>query len=68
MPALDGLGNHELLALLRNGQQSLVSLHGHEALAGLLIPAASAATVTGASLALSALAQAHEPRPCRSTS
>ncbi len=59
VPALDGLGNDELLAVLRNGQRGLVSLHGHEALAGLLIPAASEATVTGASLALSALAQAH---------
>jgi pyruvate,water dikinase len=47
-----------LFALLRNSRRSLVSLHGHEALAGLLIPEAGAATVTGASLALSALAQA----------
>ncbi|MET0326832.1 MAG: PEP/pyruvate-binding domain-containing protein, partial [Ilumatobacteraceae bacterium] len=58
VPALTGLGNHQLLALLRNGRRSLVSLHGHEALVGLLIPAATAATVTGASLALSAIAQA----------
>ena len=56
--ALDELGNHELLAVLRNGRRTLVSLHGHEALAGLLIPDADAATVTGASLALSAIAQA----------
>ena len=59
VPVLDDLGNDELLALLHNGQRALVSLHGYEALAGLLIPAAGEATVTGASLALSAVAQAH---------
>ena len=59
VPALGSLTNHELLALLHNGRRELSSLHGHEAIAGLLIPEASAATVTGASLALSAVAQAH---------
>ncbi len=58
VPRLDELGNHELLAVLRNGRATLVSLHGHEALAGLLIPAAESATVTGSSLALSAVAHA----------
>ncbi len=58
VPALEHLANHQLLAILRNGARSLVSLHGHEALAGLLIPEAMAATVTGASLALSAVAHA----------
>ena len=58
VPELDDLSNPQLLAVLRNGRHALVSVHGHEALAGLLIPEASAATVTGASLALSALAQA----------
>ncbi len=58
VPALGELSNQQLLAVLRNGRATLVSLHGHEALAGVLIPEASAATVTGASLALSALAQA----------
>ena len=53
--------------MLRNGRRTLVSLHGHEALAGLLIPAAAAATVTGASLALSASPR-RRPRTCRSTS
>ncbi len=38
---------------------TLASLHGHEAIAGLLIPSSAAASVTGASLALSAVAQAH---------
>ena len=58
VPALSELSNPQLFALLRNSRRTLVSLHGHEALAGLLIPEAGAATVTGASLALSALAQA----------
>lgn len=58
VPVLTDLGDHELLAVLRNGQRALVSLHGHEALAGLLIPVADAATVTGASLALAAAARA----------
>ena len=59
MPALDELANHELIAILRNGQRTLASLHGHEAIAGLLIPSSGATSVTGASLALSAVAQAH---------
>jgi pyruvate,water dikinase len=59
VPALDELANHELVAILRNGRQTLASLHGHEAIAGLLIPSSTAASVTGASLALSAVAQAH---------
>ena len=58
VPALSELSNVELLAVLDNGRRSLVGIHGHEALAGLLIPSASAATTTGASLALSAVAQA----------
>lgn len=60
VPALDQLGNIELLAVLRNARRSLASVHGHEALAGLLIPEAEAASVTGASLALSAVAQARD--------
>jgi pyruvate,water dikinase len=59
VPALDELANHELVAILRNGRRTLASLHGHEAIAGLLIPSSAAASVTGASLALSAVAQAH---------
>ena len=59
VPALDELANHELVAILRNGRRTLASLHGHEAIAGLLIPSTAAASVTGASLALSAVAQAH---------
>jgi len=58
VPAVSALADHELLSVLRNGRRALVSLHGHEALTGLLIPAADAATVTGASLALAAAAQA----------
>ena len=59
VPALDELANHELVAILRNGRRTLASLHGHEAIAGLLIPSTATASVTGASLALSAVAQAH---------
>ncbi|HEX4984141.1 MAG TPA: PEP/pyruvate-binding domain-containing protein [Ilumatobacteraceae bacterium] len=59
VPALDDLSNHELVAILRNGRRTLASLHGHEAIAGLLIPSSATASVTGASLALSAVAQAH---------
>jgi pyruvate,water dikinase len=58
VPTMDELSNQQLLDLLHNGRRSLVSLHGHEALAGLLIPEAGAATVTAASLALTAIAQA----------
>jgi pyruvate,water dikinase len=58
VPALNELDDRDLLAVLRNGRRALVSLHGHEALAGLLIPAADAATVTGSSLALAAAARA----------
>lgn len=58
VPDLAELSNHDLLSVLRNGRRLLASLHGHEALVGLLIPDAGAATVTGASLALSTLAQA----------
>jgi phosphohistidine swiveling domain-containing protein len=59
VPPLVGLSDAQLLAVLDNGQRTLVSLHGHEALAGLLIPDTSGATVTGASLALEAIATAH---------
>jgi phosphohistidine swiveling domain-containing protein len=58
VPAVADLTNYELIAVLRNGRTELASLHGHEAIAGLLIPEAAGATVTGASLALSAVAQA----------
>jgi phosphohistidine swiveling domain-containing protein len=58
VPTLSELSNLELLAVLDNGRRALVGLHGHEALAGLLIPSAAAATTTGASLALSTVAQA----------
>jgi pyruvate,water dikinase len=59
VPSLDELANHDLIAVLRNGRRTLASLHGHEAIAGLLIPSATTASVTGASLALSAVAQAN---------
>jgi len=58
VPSLDTLTNHELIAVVHNGRRELASLHGHEAIAGLLIPGAAAASVTGASIALSAVAQA----------
>jgi pyruvate,water dikinase len=58
VPGPDDLSNRELLAVLANGQIALRALHGHEALAGMLIPQGDDAT-TAASLALSALAEAH---------
>jgi pyruvate,water dikinase len=58
VPDLGELGNSDLLAVLHNGRRALGAVHGYEALAGLLIPDATAATVTGASLALSSVAQA----------
>ena len=49
--------DEQLVAVLANSRRTLVSLHGHEALVGLLIPSAAAATVTGASLAFEAIAR-----------
>src|SRR5829696_1411272 len=57
IPALDDMSNGELLAVLDNGRHYLRALHGHEALAGMLIPEGAEA-VTAASMALSALAEA----------
>jgi rifampicin phosphotransferase len=58
VPPLVGLSNSQLLAVLENARRALVGVHGHEALAGLLIPSTDGATVTGASLALEAIAAA----------
>jgi rifampicin phosphotransferase len=60
VPALAELNNRDLLAVLENGRAALVPLHGYEALAGMFAadgPGASG-TPTGASMALSALAEA----------
>jgi rifampicin phosphotransferase len=57
VPRVDDLSDVDLLAVLDNGRTALRALHGHEALAGLLVPATGTAT-TAASLALAALAEA----------
>jgi pyruvate,water dikinase len=57
VPRLDDLSNAELLAVLDNGRTALRALHGYESLAGMLIPA-DGHSVTAASLAMSALAEA----------
>jgi len=57
VPRVDDLSNAELLAVLDNGRTALRALHGYEALAGMLIPDAGH-SVTAASLAMSALAEA----------
>jgi phosphohistidine swiveling domain-containing protein len=59
VPPLEQLANHDLLALLENGQVALRALHGHEVLVGLLAPE-TVTGATGASMALAALAQAQE--------
>lgn len=56
VPSLDQLSNHDLLAVLENGRRALVAVHGHEALAGLLVPTGATA-VTAASTALSVLTE-----------
>ena len=58
VPSLDVLDDEQLLAVLRNGQRMLVSLHGHEILTGLLLPATATTSVTGASMALDAVRRA----------
>jgi pyruvate,water dikinase len=60
VPALARLSNRQLLAVLENAKLALASLHGYEALAGMFGAgrAGDASTPTGASMALSALAQA----------
>jgi pyruvate,water dikinase len=57
VPALRSMSDEVLLGLLRRSHQALVSLHGHEVLLGLLVPA-DGTSVTGASLALQALSDA----------
>jgi rifampicin phosphotransferase len=57
VPKLNGLSNRTLVGLLRNGRRFLVTLHGYEALAGMLAHD-RLGTPTAASMALSALAQA----------
>lgn len=59
VPPLEQLSNHDLVALLENGQVALRALHGHEVLVGLLAPETTSGA-TGASMALAALAQAQE--------
>lgn len=57
VPRLDELSNRSLIAVLENGRRFLSTLHGYEALAGMLARDRSG-TPTAASMALSALAQA----------
>ncbi|HET6954856.1 MAG TPA: PEP/pyruvate-binding domain-containing protein [Acidimicrobiales bacterium] len=57
VPRLGDLSNTALLAVLDNGRTALRALHGYEALAGMLIPDLGH-SVTAASLAMSALAEA----------
>jgi pyruvate,water dikinase len=57
VPALRDLPDALLLGILRRSHQALVALHGHEVLLGLLVPT-DAGAVTGASVALQALADA----------
>ena len=57
VPRLDDLSNAALLAVLDNGRIALRTLHGYEALSGMLVPEASTG-VTAASIAVSALAEA----------
>jgi pyruvate,water dikinase len=58
VPAVGRLNNRELLAVLKNGRSALVSLHGYEAMAGMFAGPGGSGMPTGASMALSALAQA----------
>jgi rifampicin phosphotransferase len=57
VPRLDDLSNAALLAVLDNGRTALRTLHGYEALSGMLVPDAPSG-VTAASIAMSALAEA----------
>jgi rifampicin phosphotransferase len=57
VPALGELPEDELVELLRRSRQLLISLHGHEALAGMLMPA-DAHAPTAASIGLRSLAEA----------
>ncbi|MPY95994.1 MAG: hypothetical protein GEV08_23935 [Acidimicrobiia bacterium] len=57
VPALDGLSNQQLLGVLRNAQPTLVALHAHEVLIGLLSSPGDGAT-TAAAVALNTLAHA----------
>jgi len=57
VPELHRLSDEQLVALLRNVQRTLVGVHGHEALAGLLLPGA-ASHASGAAMALAAVAAA----------
>jgi phosphohistidine swiveling domain-containing protein len=57
VPELDSLTDRQLLAVIGRGQQALQSLHAHEVLMGQLVDA-SAARLTGTSVALRVLAHA----------
>jgi len=56
VPLLDDLSDADLASILDRGQQALVSLHGHEVLAGLLV-APGATGTSGAAVALHALSR-----------
>ena len=57
VPTLATLPDSTLLGMLRRSRQALTSLHGHEALVGMLV-APDAPAVTGAAVALQALSRA----------
>jgi rifampicin phosphotransferase len=57
VPALVELPEDKLVDLLRRSRQMLISLHGHEALAGMLMPA-DAHAPTAAAIGLRSLAEA----------
>jgi pyruvate,water dikinase len=59
VPPLDTLDDDALVGLLHRSRRALAALHGHEVLAGMLLDdeAGPSGTVSGAALALSALAE-----------
>ncbi len=59
VPPLDGLTDDQLVGLLRRTRSLLVSIHGHEVLAGTLL-SANERPLTGAGLALAAVASGQD--------
>ena len=59
VPPLDRLADDQLVGLLRRTRSLLVSIHGHEVLAGTLL-SSKARPLTGAGLALAAVASGQE--------
>ena len=57
VPPLDELSDRQLLGVLDSSRKALVSLHGYEVLAGLLLDQQTASHITGSDVALQALAE-----------